>query len=122
MSPTRIDDDQQSQQRPQQDEGNGVSAAERMRHPQRAQTFDSARMRQVARTLGGQLQAQARKRPYAMIGAAAGVGFVAGSLFGSRLGQIAIAAGIGYVARNVLEGEMGEPLRRGFEKLVQERG
>ena len=118
MNRTSIDDEQP--QRARQDEANGVRPGKRVRRPEGGQSFDLARMRELGRNLGGQLQAQARKRPYMMLGAAAGIGFVAGSLFGSRLGQVAIAAAVGYFARNVLEGEMGEPIRHGFEKLAQQ--
>jgi hypothetical protein len=107
--------------RQQEDVGNGVGLHERMgRDPGGA--FDVARLRELGRNLGGQFEEQARKRPYAMLSAAAGVGFVAGSLLGSRLGQIVLAAGVGSVARNVLGGELGqELLRQAIDKIAPER-
>jgi hypothetical protein len=79
----------------------------------------------VSRNLGRQLEAQVRERPLVALGAAAGVGFVAGSLLGSRLGQIAIALGIGYLAKNLVNGEPGGVERlveRGIEKLERAAG
>jgi len=84
--------------------------------------LDTERLRAVGRNLGAQLEEQARKRPYVVIGAAAGVGFVLGSLFGSRLGQMLLAVGVGYVAKNVLEGDIGfERIQEGIEKMSGER-
>jgi hypothetical protein len=80
------------------------------------------RLRAAGKNLGTQLEEQVRKRPYVVIGAAVGVGFVAGSLLGSRLGQLIIAAGIGYMARETLEGGPGmERIREGIEQLTGER-
>ncbi len=79
------------------------------------------RLREVGRNLGGQLDDQVRKRPYAVLGAVAGVGFVAGSVLGSRLGQMLLAAGVGYLAKRVLGGELGlERLQAGLERLTGE--
>jgi hypothetical protein len=80
------------------------------------------RLRAAGKNLGTQLEEQVRKRPLVVIGAAAGVGFVAGSLLGSRLGQLLIAAGIGYMARETVEGGPGmERIREGIEQLTGER-
>ena len=79
------------------------------------------RLREVGRNLGGQFDDQVRKRPYVVLGAVAGVGFVAGSVLGSRLGQMLLAAGVGYVAKRVLGGEFGlERLQAGLERLTGE--
>jgi ElaB/YqjD/DUF883 family membrane-anchored ribosome-binding protein len=84
--------------------------------------IEMTRLREAGKNLGVQLEEQVRKRPYVVIGAAAGVGFVAGSLFGSRLGQVLLAAGLGYVAKNVLEGDIGvERIQEGIERLAQEK-
>ncbi len=84
--------------------------------------LELARWREVGRNLGSQIEEQARKRPYVVIGAAAGAGFVLGSLFGSRLGQVLLAAGIGYVVKNVVDGEIAvERLQESLEKLSGER-
>jgi len=83
---------------------------------------DIGRLRDVGRNLATQLEQQAGKRPFVVIGAAAGVGFVAGSVFGSRLGQVLLAAAAGYFAKNVLEGDIGlERLEDNLEKLAHER-
>lgn len=83
------------------------------------------RLRAAGKNLGTQLEEQVRKRPYVVLGAAAGVGFVAGSLLGSRLGQLLIAVGIGYAAREALEeGAAGagiDRIREGIEQLTGER-
>jgi ElaB/YqjD/DUF883 family membrane-anchored ribosome-binding protein len=95
--------------------GSEVRSGERAR-------AEMARLREAGRNLGTQLEEQVHKRPYMVIGAAAGVGFVAGSLFGSRLGQLLLAAGIGYLAKNVLEGEIDmDHIHEGIERLAHER-
>lgn len=68
--------------------------------------LDVARLKEVGKNLGEQIEEQVQKRPYVVIGAAAGIGFVAGSLFGSRLGQMLLAAGLGYVAKNLVSGNI----------------
>ena len=84
--------------------------------------LDVSRLREVGRNLGEQIEEQVQKRPYVVIGAAAGIGFVAGSLFGSRLGQMLLAAGLGYVAKNLVAGEIDvERLQEKLEELSGER-
>jgi ElaB/YqjD/DUF883 family membrane-anchored ribosome-binding protein len=120
MNRTSIDE----QQRGQKEESKASRRAERMRHDQQEEgkTMDLSRLRELTRNLGGQLEEQARKRPYVALGAAVGVGFVAGSLLGSRLGQALLAAGIGYVAKNLIDGDIGvERLQENIEKLAHER-
>lgn len=86
------------------------------------QGLDVARLREVGKNLGAQIEEQVQKRPYVVIGAAAGVGFVAGSLFGSRLGQMLLAAGLGYVAKNLLSGDIDvERLQEKLEEISGER-
>jgi hypothetical protein len=83
------------------------------------------RLKAAGRNLGRQLEAQVRERPLVALGAAAGIGFVAGALVGSRLGQLAIALGIGYVAKNLVNGEPGgieRLVERGIEKLERAAG
>ncbi|MCL2449279.1 MAG: hypothetical protein FWD17_10050 [Polyangiaceae bacterium] len=77
----------------------------------------------AGKNLGSQLDEQVQKRPYVAVGAAAGLGFVAGSLFGTRLGQLALALGIGYVVKSML-GERAnlESLEAGLELVTGERG
>lgn len=83
---------------------------------------DIERLREVGQNLSSQLEEQVQKRPYVVVGAAAGIGFVLGSLFGSRLGQVLLAAGIGYVVKNVVAGDLGvEGIEQGLEKLTGER-
>jgi hypothetical protein len=111
-------------ERSQQPTGQGERTSTRSggREPRSGERVEMARLREAGRNLGAQLEEQARKRPYVVIGAAAGVGFVAGSLFGSRLGQLLLAAGIGYVAKNVLEGDIGmDRIQEGIERLAHER-
>lgn len=84
--------------------------------------LDVARLREVGKNLGEQIEEQVHKRPYVVIGAAAGIGFVAGSLFGSRLGQMLLAAGLGYVAKNLLAGDIDvERLQEKLEEISGER-
>lgn len=80
-----------------------------------------ARLREVGQNLSGQIDEQVRKRPYVVLGAAAGIGFIAGSLFGSRLGQVLLAAGIGYAAKQALGGDLGlDRIQAAIEKLTRE--
>jgi ElaB/YqjD/DUF883 family membrane-anchored ribosome-binding protein len=82
-----------------QDEGNGaVTGTHRV--------LGVDRLGQVARNLGAQLDEQVHKRPYVILGTTAALGFVAGSVLGSRFGQLVLALGLGYVARNILGGEI----------------
>jgi|HubBroStandDraft_6_1064221.scaffolds.fasta_scaffold331761_2 hypothetical protein len=100
--------------RPEQGLHAGTSSA-----PHRPIEMD--RLREVGRNLSGQFDEQVRKRPYAVVGAAAGIGFVAGSILGSRLGQMLLAVGIGYAAKRVLGGEFGiDRLQAGLEKLTSD--
>lgn len=86
------------------------------------QGIDVARLREVGKNLGAQIEEQVQKRPYVVIGAAAGIGFVAGSLFGSRLGQMLLAAGLGYVAKNLVAGNIDvERLQEKLEEISGER-
>ncbi len=78
------------------------------------------RLREAGRNLGAQIEEQVRKRPYVVLGAAVGIGFVAGSLFGSRLGQMLLAAGVGYMAKDMVGGEGFERLQEGLERLTGE--
>jgi ElaB/YqjD/DUF883 family membrane-anchored ribosome-binding protein len=57
-----------------------------------------------AKSLGEQLETQMSSRPYVALGAVAGISFLAGSLLGSRIGQLAVAIGIGYAATHFLQG------------------
>jgi ElaB/YqjD/DUF883 family membrane-anchored ribosome-binding protein len=82
------------------------------------------RLKHAGRNLGQQLEQQMRERPYVVLGAAVGTGFVIGSLLGSRLGQMAIALAGGYVARNALMGGGGgltRAVKEGIDKLTQDR-
>jgi ElaB/YqjD/DUF883 family membrane-anchored ribosome-binding protein len=79
------------------------------------------RLREVGRNLAGQVDEQIRKRPYVVLGAAAGFGFVAGSVLGSRLGQVLLAAGVGYAAKRVLGDDFGiDRIQAEIEKLTGE--
>jgi ElaB/YqjD/DUF883 family membrane-anchored ribosome-binding protein len=83
------------------------------------------KIRDVGKNLGDQLETQMKDRPYVVLGAVAGVGFVAGSLLGSRLGQVAIALAGGYLVRNMIKGggsgEVQRIVKEGLDKLTQER-
>jgi len=122
MNRTNIDDTQQPHKA---HEHAGPRRAERgaVADQDRAQRRKSEvdRLREVSRNLGSQIDEQVRKRPYVVLGAAVGVGFVAGSLFGSRLGQVLLAAGIGYAAKHALGGEVSlDRIQAGIERLIGE--
>jgi DUF883 C-terminal glycine zipper region len=115
MSRTDIGDQgQRTQQDPEKRSAHGGEAGEG--------GLDLERLREVGHNLSTQLEEQVHKRPYIVVGAAAGVGFVLGSLFGTRLGQVLLAAGIGYVVKNVVGGEFGvERIEQSLEKLTGDR-
>jgi hypothetical protein len=84
-------------------------------------SIEVERVKEVCRNLGGQLDEQVRRRPYVVLGAAVGVGFVAGSILGSRLGQMLLAVGIGYAAKRVLGEDFGiDRIQAELEKLSGE--
>ncbi len=122
MNRTNIDDSQLPHKA---QEHAGPRRAERgpAAEQERAQRRKSemGRLREVGRNLGGQIDEQVHKRPYVVLGAAIGIGFVAGSLFGSRLGQVLLAAGIGYAAKHALGGDVSlERIQAGIERLTGE--
>jgi hypothetical protein len=99
----------------------GIGKRGREESQKRKEQMD--RLREVGRNLSSQVDEQVQRRPYVVIGAVAGLGFVAGSLFGSRLGQVLLAAGLGYFARNLAGGEFGvERIQAGIDKLTGEAG
>jgi ElaB/YqjD/DUF883 family membrane-anchored ribosome-binding protein len=78
---------------------------------------------EAGRNLSTQVDEQVQKRPYVAIGAAAGIGFVAGSLFGTRLGQLVMALGLGYLTKSMLGDRASfESLQAGLEKMTGESG
>ena len=100
----------------------GRAAAQGQVQGDEAMSLD--KIRDVGKNLGEQLETQLKERPYVVLGAVAGVGFVAGSLLGSRLGQVAIALAGGYLVRNMIRGGGGDVQRivkQGIDKLTQER-
>jgi hypothetical protein len=100
--------------RPEPGSGAASSAA-----PWRSIEID--RLKEVGRNLGGQLDEQVRQRPYVVLGAAVGVGFVAGSIFGSRLGQMLLAVALGYAAKRMLGEDFGmERIQAELERLAGE--
>jgi hypothetical protein len=106
-------------------EGNGNARNGRARSSQaqgpRRRSVDLARWIEVGRNVGAQMEEQVRKRPFVVLGATIGVGFAAGSVLGSRLGQWMVAAGIGYALRNMGSGTPTvERLRAGLERLAGE--
>jgi hypothetical protein len=105
----------------QQDSRRGARG-EGTRREGQGHSVDFARLRDLAGNLSAQLGEQARKRPYVTAGAVASIGFVAGSMFGSRLGQLLLAASAGYFAKSVLAGSNGiERLQDNLERLAHER-
>lgn len=108
------------------DKGEGKRRDARAQGSQaQAEPLSMDKIRDVGKNLGEQLETQIKDRPYVVLGAVAGVGFVAGSLLGSRLGQIAIALAGGYLVRNMIRGGGGGDVQRfvkeGIDKLTQER-
>jgi ElaB/YqjD/DUF883 family membrane-anchored ribosome-binding protein len=94
----------------------GLSAGARRR-------IELGRWRDAGRNLSAQIDEQVHKRPYVALGAAAGLGFVAGSMFGTRLGQLVMAIGLGYVAKGILgDAASLEALQAGLEKMTGETG
>jgi len=108
-----------------QERASGPSGGRRRRasDDRERRRLEISRLRDVTRNLGAQIEEQVGKRPYFVIGAAAGIGFALGSLFGSRLGQVLLAVGLGYALKNALAGELGvERIQAGLERLTGEAG
>jgi ElaB/YqjD/DUF883 family membrane-anchored ribosome-binding protein len=104
-----------------------ASSAQEFRHDRKRRTrqegLELGRWREVGRNLSTQVDEQVHKRPYVAVGAAVGLGFVAGSLFGSRLGQLLVAIGFGYLAKSMLgEAASLDSLQAGLEKMTGETG
>jgi hypothetical protein len=84
---------------------------------------NTKRVLEMARKLGADATAQARRRPQLAIGVALAVGFVAGSVLGTRLGQVLVAGAAGYLIKHVLLGDSAlEELRRSLERIVDGTG
>jgi hypothetical protein len=74
---------------------------------------------EAGRKLAAELEKHLRERPFVVLGAVAAVGFVAGSLFGSRLGQVLAAAAGGYALREALRVGMDmNGIRAGLDRLA----
>ena len=66
------------------------------------------KIKRAGANLSEEVGTYVRKQPLAALGIAAGAGFVLGSIFGSRLGRVALVAAVGYVAQDLIEGALGE--------------
>jgi hypothetical protein len=73
------------------------------------------KIQRVGKGLGEEIGAYVREQPVAAVGIAVGAGFVLGSVFGSRLGRLALVAAVGYAAQDLIEGALGEG---GIRKLL----
>lgn len=123
MNPTDLEEHHDSTAPHESSSGRSGGRRRRASDDTERRKLEIARLREVTRNLATQIGEQVGKRPYVVIGAAAGVGFVAGSLFGSRLGQVLLAVGLGYALKNALAGELGvERIQAGLEKLTGEAG
>ena len=91
---------------PQQPAHTAAAAARRVADKMKAEEERAEvaleRLKEVGKNLGDQIEDQLRERPYVVLGVATGIGFIAGSVMGSRLGQMAVALAGGYLARNLL--------------------
>jgi hypothetical protein len=77
------------------------------------------RLAETGRRLGNEAMGHARRRPQLAIGVALATGFVAGSIFGSRLGQVMLASAAGYLVKHALSGDSAlEEIRLSLERLV----
>ena len=123
MNRTNLEDQGQNSPQERRSERTRRGHAESRGDDHERRKLELARLAEVSRNLGSQVEEQVQKRPYVVIGAAAGIGFVAGSLFGSRFGQVLLAAGLGYVVKNLVGGELGvDGIQAGIEKLTGEAG
>jgi hypothetical protein len=73
------------------------------------------KIKTVGMSVRDEVESYVARQPLAAVGIAAGAGFVLGSVFGSRLGRLALMAAVGYAAQEVIEGAFGEG---GVRKLV----
>jgi hypothetical protein len=73
------------------------------------------KIKTVGMSVRDEVESYVARQPLAAVGIAAGAGFVLGSIFGTRLGRLALMAAVGYAAQEVIEGALGEG---GVRKLV----
>ncbi len=71
-------------------------------------TVQLAKLKKAGMGISEEVSAYVKKQPLASVGIAVGAGFVLGSIFGSRLGRMALVAAVGYAAQDLLEGAFGE--------------
>lgn len=74
-----------------------------------------AKLRDAGSSIGDEVASYVKKQPLAAVGIAVGAGFVLGSIFGSRLGRLAMIAGVGYAAQTLINEALGEG---GVRKLL----
>jgi len=67
-----------------------------------------AKIRRAGTNIGEEITSYVKKQPLAAVGIAAGAGFVLGSIFGTRLGRMALVAAAGYAAQELIAGTLGE--------------
>jgi hypothetical protein len=80
------------------------------------------RVKRATKNLARQIEEQIEQQPMVALGAVAGLGFIAGSLLGSRLGQLALAVAGGYALHDMLQKEGGveKLMKEGIDKLTGE--
>jgi hypothetical protein len=85
----------------------------------RISAADMKRVLEAGRRIGNDAVGYTRRRPQLAIGVALGAGFVAGSIFGSRLGQVMMAGAAGYLIKHALLGDPAlDQMRRTLERMV----
>jgi hypothetical protein len=67
-----------------------------------------AKLKKAGTTIGDELTSYVKKQPLASVGIAVGAGFVLGSIFGSKIGRMALVAAVGYAAQDLIEASLGE--------------
>jgi hypothetical protein len=78
-------------------------------------TAQLGRIKTVGLSVRDEVESYVARQPLAAVGIAAGAGFVLGSIFGTRLGRLALMAAVGYAAQEVIDGALGEG---GVRRLV----
>jgi hypothetical protein len=76
-----------------------------------------SKIKSVGTNISEEVTSFVQKQPVAALGIAAGAGFILGSVFGTRLGRMALLAAAGYAAQELIGQALGEG---GVKKLIQD--
>lgn len=80
------------------------------------------RVKRARRELMNRMQAEMRTRPEMTLATVGGVSFIAGALFGNRLGRAVMYAVLPYAIGRVVKGQLGPKLQEYIQELISSLG